>query len=157
MNIAEAPVRGRHDDLTQQVIGIFFDVYNELGPGFVESVYREAMRLALTQAGLTVATEVPIAVRFRETVIGTFRADLIVNGVVLIELKTCEALSREHESQTLNYLKATEIEVALLMNFGPAARFKRYTMDNTRKLPGSKSVESVKIGVKPLADSGGQR
>ena len=126
MNIGETPIRGRHDDLTQQVIGIFFDVYNELGPGFVESVYREAMRLALTQARL------------------------IVNGVVLIELKTCEALSREHEAQTLNYLKATEIEVALLMNFGPVARFKCYTMDNTRKRFVPKSVQ---IAVKPLAET----
>jgi len=153
MNTTKATTRGKYDDLTQQVIGIFYDVYNELGPGFVESVYREAMRLALVQACLTVATEVPIAVRFRDTVIGTFRADLIVNGVVLIELKTCEALSREHESQTLNYLKATEIEVALLMNFGPVARFKRYTMDNVRKRPVLKSVESVQIGVKPLAQT----
>ena len=149
----ETTIRGKHDDLTERIIGVFYDVYNELGPGFLESVYREAMRLALTQAGLVVATEVPIAVLFRETVIGTFRADLIVNSVVMIELKTCEALSREHESQILNYLKATEIEVALLMNFGPVARFKRYTMDNTRKRPVPKSVKSVQIGVKPLNET----
>ena len=153
MSPSETPIRGMHDDLTRKIIGVFYDVYNELGPGFVESVYRDAMRIALIQAGLTVMTEAPIEVRFRGTVIGTFRADLIVNGAVLIELKTCEALSREHESQTLNYLKATEIEVALLMNFGPTARFKRFMMDNARKYPVSESVESVQIGVKPLEET----
>ena len=144
-------IRGRHDDLTQQIIGVFYDVYNELGPGFLESVYREAMRMALSQAGLRIATEVPISVHFRGTVIGIFRADLIANDSVLIELKTCGALLQEHESQVLNYLKATEIEVALLMNFGPKARFKRLVMDNSLKKSRLKSVESVFIGVKPLA------
>jgi hypothetical protein len=76
-----------------------------------------------------------------------------VNDVVLIELKACEALAREHESQTLNYLKATAIEVALLMNFGPTPRFKRLIMDNELKESKEKSVPSVPIGVKPLADS----
>lgn len=151
MNIVNLQTRGKHDDLTQRIIGVFYDVYNELGPGFLESVYREAMRLALMQAGLTIATEVPIQVHFRGTVIGIFRADLIVNASVLIELKTCVALVQEHESQVLNYLKATEVEVALLMNFGPKARFKRLVMDNRTKKSVLESVESVSIGVKPFA------
>src|ERR1019366_7433344 len=117
-----------------------------------ESVYREAMRLALRQAGLEVASEVPIPVEFRSTVIGVFRADLIANEAVLIELKACAALAREHESQTLNYLRATRIEVALLMNFGNTPRFKRLVMDNELKRPKSKSVTSVLIGVAPFAD-----
>ena len=83
----------------------------------------------------------------------SFRADLIVNETVLIELKACEALAREHESQTLNYLRATNIEVALLMNFGPTPRFKRFVMDNELKKRILKSVTSVAIGVKPFADA----
>jgi GxxExxY protein len=144
---------GKHDDLTQKIIGVFYDVYNELGSGFLESVYRKSMRMALTQAGLMVQSEVPVPVSFRGELVGIFRADLIVQDVVLIELKACEALAREHESQTLNYLKATAIEVALLMNFGPTPRFKRLIMDNEYKKSKEKSVPSVPIGVRPLADA----
>jgi len=153
MDTNERQLRGKHDDLTQKIIGVFYDVYNELGCGFLESVYREAMRLALGQAGLKVQTEMPIPVWFRGELVGVFRADLVVNNVVLVELKACEALVREHESQTLHYLRATEIEVALLMNFGPMPRFKRLVMDNELKKPKEKSVSSVPIGVKPLVDA----
>lgn len=109
------------------------------------------MRPALSQDGLTVETETSIPVEFRGEVIGIFRADLIVNGAVLIELKTCDVLAREHEAQTRNYLKATNIEVALLMNFGPAPRFKRLVMDNEGKKSVLKSAKSVSIGAKPFA------
>jgi GxxExxY protein len=151
MNNDEVQVRGKHDGLTQRIIGVFYDVYNELGSGFLESIYREAMRLALNQPDLQVEAEVPIQVLFRGNVVGILRADLIVNDAVLIELKACDALAREHESQTLNYLRATRIEVALLMNFGPTPRFKRLAMDNDLKKSASRSVKSVTIGVKPLA------
>ncbi len=153
MNIGERPIQGKHDDPTQRIIGIFYDVYNELGFGFLESVYRESMRLALTQAGLEAQTEVAIPVSFRGELVGVFRADLIVNDAVLIELKACDALAQGHQSQTLNYLRATVIEVALLMNFGPTPRFKRMIMDNDSKKSRIKSVQSVSIGVKPFADS----
>ena len=153
MNTDERQIRGRHDDLTQQIIGVFYDVYNELGNGFLESVYREAMRLALIEAGFSVASEVPIPVEFSGLVIGIFWADLIVNDAVLIELKACDGLAREHESQTLHYLRATRIEVALLMNFGAAPRFKRLVMDNESKTAKNKSVSSVMIGVKPLSNA----
>ena len=146
-------LRGKHDDLTQKIIGVFYEVYNELGAGFVESVYREAMRLALRQSNLKVETEVPIQVRFRGEVVGVFRADLVVNDTVLIELKATEGIIREHEAQTLHYLRATNIEVALLMNFGPRPRFKRLVMDNELKSPKEKSVESVLIGVTPYAET----
>jgi len=156
MNNDEAQVRGSHAShdrnnggLTQRIIGVFYDVYNELGSGFQESIYREAMRLALRQADLQVEAEVPIEVRFRSNVVGIFRADLIVNDAVLIELKACDALAREHESQTLDYLRATNIEVALLMNFGSTPRFKRLMMDNDLKKSAPGSVKSVSIGVKP--------
>ena len=113
---------GKHEELTQRVIGVFYDVYNELGYGFLESVYREAMRLALTQAGLRVESEVPVPVSFRGVVVGIFRADLIVNDCLLVELKAVEQMVRQHASQTMHYLRATSIEVALLMNFGPSPR-----------------------------------
>jgi GxxExxY protein len=134
---------GKHDDLTASIIGVFYDVYNELGGGFVELIYREAMRIALTQAGFAVCTETPVPVHFRGTLVGNFRADLIVSDSVLLELKACDTLIREHEMQTLNYLKATTFEVALLMNFGPAPKFKRLVMDNHIKKNRFKSVSSV--------------
>jgi GxxExxY protein len=108
------------------------------------------MRLALTQAGLRVNTEVPVPVSFRGIVVGVFRADLIVNNTVLIELKSCEQIVRQHESQIMHYLRATPIEVGLLMNFGPNPRFKRFVMDNELKKSKHKSVKSVTIGVKPF-------
>jgi GxxExxY protein len=153
MNTDERQVQGKHDDLTKTIIGVFYDLYNELGPGFLESIYRESMRLALMQIGLETQTEVAIPVSFRGELVGVFRADLVVNDAVLIELKACEALAREHESQTLNYLKATRIEVALLMNFGPTPRFKRLVMDNELKKSVAQSVTSVSIGVKPFAEA----
>jgi GxxExxY protein len=143
--------RGKHVELTERVIGVFYDVYNELGSGFLESVYREAMRLALTQAGLTVKTEVPVPVSFRGVVVGMFRADLIVNDCLLVELKAVDQIVRQHESQTMHYLRATSIEVALLMNFGPSPRFKRLVMDNELKKLRQKSVESVTIDVEPFS------
>ena len=142
---------GKHEELTQRVIGVFYEVYNELGYGFLESVYREAMRLALTQAGLQVKTEVPVPVSFRGVVVGIFRADLIVNGCLLVELKAMEQISRQHASQTMHYLRATPIEVALLMNFGPLPRFQRFVLDNERKTVKGKSVESVTIDIESSA------
>jgi GxxExxY protein len=144
-NTDQKRTRGKHDALTEQVIGVFYDVYNELGFGFLESVYREAMRLALTQAGLRVNAEVPVPVSFRGVAVGLFRADLIV------ELKAVEQIVRQHESETLHYLRATSIEVALLMNFGTQPCFKRFVMDNELKKPKHKSVESVTIGVEPFS------
>jgi GxxExxY protein len=153
MNTDQRPMRGKNDELTERIIRVFYEVYNELGSGFVESVYREAMRLALGQANLKVEAEVPIQVRFRGEVVGVFRADLVVNDTVLIELKASEGIIREHEAQTLHYLRATSIEVALLMNFGPMPRFKRLVMDNKLKKLKEKSVSSVAIGVKPFVDA----
>jgi len=126
-------VRGKHDELTERIIGVFYDVYNELGYGFLESVYREAMRVALGQVGLEVKVEIPVPVYFRGSVVGVFRADLMVNDSVLVELKSCEQLLKQHDSQTMHYLRATFLEVALLMNFGPTARFKRLVMNNDLK------------------------
>ena len=138
---------GKHDELTGAIIGIFYDVYNELGSGFVESVYKECMRIALVEAGLKVQTEMPIPVHFRGNLVGVFKADLVVDGLVLIELKVADGLAREHKTQTVNYLRATNLAVALLMNFGPTPKFRRLIMDNEKK---NKSVASVEICVKPF-------
>jgi GxxExxY protein len=122
-----------HSELTDVIIGVFYDVYNELGFGFLESVYRKAMRLALIEKGLTVQEEVPVTVFFRRKNVGDFKADLLVNGSILIELKTAERLGREHEAQVLNYLRATSLELGLLLNFRPKPQVRRLLLDNTRK------------------------
>ena len=152
-NTDQRRLTGKHVELTERVIGVFYEVYNELGSGFLESVYREAMRIALTQVGMMVKTEVPVPVSFRDVIVGVFRADLIVNDLVLVELKASEQIIRQHESQTMHYLRATEIEVALLMNFGATPRFKRFVMDNESKKAKQKKAESVTIGVEPIEAS----
>jgi GxxExxY protein len=124
----------KHSEVTQRIIGVFFDVYNELGSGFLESVYVESLAIALLQAGLSVEREKPITVRFRGEVVGKFRADLIVAEVVLVEAKACRKLQPIHEAQTLNYLRGTSLEVALLVNFGSRAQFRRLLFDNPLKI-----------------------
>ncbi len=125
--------RGLHGEITEKVIGVFFEVYNELGGGFLESVYHEALRMALVQEGLHVVAEVAVPVHFRGSVVGNFRADLIVNDRVLLELKAISAFDREHEGQILHYLRATSLEVGLLLNFGPRPQFKRFILENDKK------------------------
>jgi len=121
------------DELTGKIIGVFYDVYNELGTGFLESVYLNAMALALVQAGLKVAKESPVTVYFRSEIVGEFRADLIVEQQVICELKAAAGLEPAHEAQLLHYLAATEIEKGLLFNFGPEPQFQRYIYSNSRK------------------------
>lgn len=133
----------KHSDLTERIIGVFYDVYNELGFGFLESVYQASMVLALEQVGLRVSSQVPIPVWFRGQQVGSFFADLLVNDVVLVELKTARTLESAHEAQLLHYLRATEIEVGLLLNFGPQARFRRLLFDNERKQIRVNPCESV--------------
>jgi len=130
---SDPSLSSQNDPETEKIIGIFYDVYNELGYGFLESVYRRAIRLALLQAGCFVEEEVPINVSFRNTIVGVFRADLIVDRSILLELKTADELCRAHESQTLNYLRATTIETALLLNFGPVPKVRRLVMKNATK------------------------
>ena|SRR5215216_4972609 len=119
--------------LTQKIIGVFFEVYNELGAGFLESVYQKSLTLALESAGLTVCSRVAIPVWFRGHQVGQFEADLLVEKCVLLELKATRALDSTHQAQLLNYLRATDIEVGLLLNFGAKPEFKRLAYDNSRK------------------------
>lgn len=123
----------KHSDITDKIIGVFYDVYNELGEGFLESVYHNAMCIALNQAGLRSEREVALPVFFRGQVVGDFRADLIVSDCVIVELKTVRALDHSHEAQLFHYLRSTKIEVGLLLNFGPRPQFKRIAFDNVRK------------------------
>jgi|SRR5579863_7643711 len=123
----------KHSELTQIIIGTFYEVYNELGFGFLESVYRKSLRIALQEKILTAEEEVEAAVLFHGKNVGDFKADLLVNGLILIELKTADNLSPAHEAQILNYLRATSLELGLLLNFGPKPQVRRFLLDNERK------------------------
>jgi GxxExxY protein len=104
--------------LTEQIIGAFLEVSNELGAGFLESVYVKALVIALTARGLKVQAQAPLEVRFRGHLVGEFYADILVEGRVVVEVKAAKALNAEHEAQLINYLRATAIKVGLLVNFG---------------------------------------
>jgi len=123
----------KHRDLTDKIIGTFYEIYNELGFGFLESVYENALLIALTEKGIKVGQQIPIPVWFRGKKIGDFVADLIVGDSVIIELKAVRTIQDAHKAQLLNYLRATEIEVGLLLNFGQCPEFKRLAFDNQRK------------------------
>ncbi|MGE0635176.1 MAG: GxxExxY protein [Bacteroidia bacterium] len=122
-----------HTDVTDKIISAFYKVYNELGFGFLERVYENAMFDELVAAGLQCEKQKPIKVYYNGKVVGEYFADIIVNDCVIIELKAAESLMEEHELQLINYLKATEIEVGLLMNFGEKPQFKRKIFTNDRK------------------------
>ena len=122
-----------HKDLTERIIGVYFEVYNELGHGFLESVYEEALVMALAAAGLAVRRQVELPVWFRGSKIGDFRADLLVDEKVILEVKAVRALEPAHEAQLLNYLRCTEVEVGLLLNFGSKPQFRRFVFENERK------------------------
>jgi len=123
----------KHAELTQKIIGVFYEVYNELGTGFLESVYQKSLALALETAGLAVCSRVDIPVWFRGHQVGHFEGDLLVEKCVLLELKASRALDSSHQAQLLNYLRATGIEVGLLLNFGPKPEFKRLAFDNSKR------------------------
>ena len=126
-------VDNKHADLTGKAIGAFYKVYNTLGYGFSEKVYENALALELRKLGLRVESQQPITVYYDHEVIGQFFADIVVNETVILELKAVHELVAEHEAQLLNYLKATLIEVGLLLNFGPTPEVKRKVYDNQRK------------------------
>jgi len=124
---------GKHSELTGKILGAFFQIHKELGFGFSEKVYEAALEVLLKELGMIVERQKDIFVYYHGRMIGEFKADLIVNGVVLIELKSVEKLIDAHDAQMLNYLKSTEIEVGLLLNFGREAEFHRKIYDNSRK------------------------
>jgi len=111
--------------LTEKIIRCAFNVHNELGSGFLEKVYENALRMELIQENLEVKQQVPVEVRYKGKTIGNYCADLLVNDKILIELKAVETLVKEHEVQLVNYLKATGLTIGLLINFGPSVQIKR--------------------------------
>jgi GxxExxY protein len=132
-----------HRGLTDNVIRVFYDVYNELGFGFLESIYEEAMLIALREKGLDVEQQVPVPVWFRGRSLGTFEADLIIDGLVIVELKAVKQLVEAHTAQLMHYLRATKIEVGLVMNFGQKPEFKRRVFENSRKGLGGSKVSLI--------------
>ncbi|MBT0652217.1 GxxExxY protein [Geobacter luticola] len=108
-----------YEDLTKSILGACFEVMNELGAGFLESVYEKALMIALCDRGLAVHSQVPLSVLFRGEKVGEFFADIFVEGKVIVELKATKSLAPEHQAQLINYLNATGKEVGLLVNFGP--------------------------------------
>ena len=116
-----------YEELTGKILEACFEVINELGSGFLESVYQRALALALQQKGLEVKAQFPVSVSFRGQSVGQFLADLLVEEKVIVELKAVTALTGEHQAQVINYLKASGIEVGLLVNFGrPKLEYRRF-------------------------------
>jgi len=133
----------KHAELTDKIVGVYYDVYNELGYSFLESVYEESMAMALREAGLEAEPQVAVPVLFRGHQVGDFRADLLIEHKILLELKAARTLDRSHEAQLLHYLRATEIEIGLLLNFGDKPQFRRLFFDNERKKIRAHPCESV--------------
>ncbi len=122
-----------HSEITEQIIKAFYKVYNTLGYGFLEKVYEKAIMIELRKMGLNAQRQVEIKVFYEGEIIGDYKADIIVVGKVILELKAAESVCEENEAQLLNYLKATEIEVGLLLNFGLKPQIRRKIFTNNKK------------------------
>jgi len=124
---------GLHADLTRKIIGAVQRVHRVLGSGFLEKVYENALVIELRDIGLNLVQQAPIEVTYRGQVIGVFQADLLIEECVILEIKAVETLISAHEVQLVNYLRATQIEVGLLINFGPRLDVRRRLLTNDRK------------------------
>ena len=120
----------KHSEITEKIIKAFYKVYNTLSYGFLEKVYENALFIELESMGFNVNKQWPIKVYYENKEVGTYFADLVVEEYIIIELKATETLCEEHEFQLINYLKATEIEVGLLLNFGKKPELKRKVFSN---------------------------
>ena len=120
----------KHSDITEQVIKAFYKVYNVLGFGFLEKVYENALCIELKKEGFDIEKQKPISVYYSGELVGKYFADIVVNDVLILELKAAKNLCNEHEYQIINYLKATEMEVGLLLNFGESPQIKRKVFSN---------------------------
>jgi len=123
----------KHKELTEKIINIFYRVYNKLGYGFLEKVYENAMMIEFKKDGIPAVPQFPIKVFYEGELIGEYYADILVDTKVMVEIKAAKRFTEENEAQLLNYLKATDIEVGLLLNFGTEPEVKRKAFDNTRK------------------------
>ena len=122
-----------HKELSNKIIKAFYNVYNTLGYGFLEKVYENALLIELKQLGLECEKQKPIKVNYNNIIVGEYFADIIVENRIILELKVAENICEEHEFQLINYLKATEIEIGLLLNFGKKPEFKRKIFTNDKK------------------------
>ena len=123
----------KYKEVTDRIIQAFYKVYNELGFGFLENVYQNALYFELTDRGFQVEPQKAIDVYYQTRIVGKYKADLVVNDLIILELKAVEYLVEEHELQLINYLKATDKEVGLLLNFGMKPEIRRKAFDNSRK------------------------
>lgn len=123
----------KHGELTDQIIRAFYNVYNSLGYGFLEKVYENAMMLELQKNRVEAKAQWPIQVLYQGERVGEYFADMLVEEKVIVEIKAGRSIAPEHEAQLLNYLKATNIEVGLLLNFGPRTELQRKILDNSKK------------------------
>ncbi len=121
-----------HKELTGEILKLFYEVYNELGYGFLERVYQNAMYYELKSNGFKVEAQKRIMVTYKDIVVGDYFADLIIEDCVILELKAVEHMTKDHHSQLINYLRATDCEVGLLLNFGKKPEFIRKVYENFR-------------------------
>lgn len=122
-----------HEELTNAIIKTFYDVYNELGYGFLEKVYQNSMYLELKNKGYKVEAQKEISVYYKGIVVGEYYADIVVEDKIILELKAAECIVKDFENQIVNYLRGTDCEVGLLLNFGKKPEFKRKIFENHRK------------------------
>ncbi len=123
----------KHKELTDQIIQSFYKVYNELGTGFLETVYENSLVLVLRERGLKVDQQKELKVKFRDVIVGDYRTDLIIDDKIIIEIKAVSKLIKAHEAQLIHYLKATGIEVGIILNFGDSPEFKRMIFSKNKK------------------------
>ena len=123
-----------HQEITSKILTSYYKVYNALGYGFLEKVYENALYFELTGNGLNCSRQLPITVYYENTIVGDYYADIIVENLIILEIKAAESIVEAHECQLINYLRATGIEVGLLLNFGKNPQFRRKIFTNERKV-----------------------
>ena len=123
----------KYKELTEKIIEIFYRVYNKLGYGFLEKVYEKAMMIEFKKENISAVSQSAIKVLYEGEIVGQYFADVLILGKIIEEIKAVKNIAEEHEAQLLNYLKAIDIEVGLLLNYGPKPSFKRKAFDNLRK------------------------
>jgi len=135
----------KHAEITDAILGAYFRVYRNLGHGFLERVYENALVLELRKGGLRVEQQKAMTVTYDGVIVGEYTADIVVNKTIVLELKACRGLAEEHAAQAMNYLKASDLEVGLLLNFGPKPEVRRVLFTNDRKAGAVTQLNSVRV------------
>ncbi len=123
----------KHSDITGKVLKAYFNVYNKIGYGFYEKVYENALTIELKKMNLKCENQKPISVYYDDEIVGSYIADMIIEDKIVVELKAVEGIIEQHEIQLVNYLRATEMQVGLLLNFGTEPQYKRKVLSNEFK------------------------